>query len=173
MGISARMEANCPVMVWKVENSSAVLSRREVSWGGKTSFERCKGKQACWPGGRLGKLMSLLHEGMHLGAGGAIGKLIAGIEDGIWRTRTVQRRPREERWSAAKVGEVRGAPWETGEDGEEAERGAMEGRIVDLSDGVPLRSGEVGRVREDARRCFPRSCHTADEDLQPRIGRSR
>lgn len=68
-----------------------------------------------------------------VGIKGAIWEPISGNSCGICRARAVQRRPREERWSAAKVDEVKRARWKVGE---EADGDIREGRNVDLGVGV-------------------------------------
>ena len=42
---------------------------------------------------------------------GTTGELIIGDERGVWRTRTVRRKPEGERWSRDNMKLVGGVPW--------------------------------------------------------------
>jgi hypothetical protein len=114
------------VVAWLAEYSAFLLNRFEVGRDGKTAYERCKGKQArtaglefgeavLWKrkrvGGALGKMTCLWREGVFVGVRGQSGEIMVSTKDGIFKTRTVQRRPQEERWSAASAAEVVWVPW--------------------------------------------------------------
>ena len=98
---------------------------------GKTAYERLKGKHArtlgiefgeavLWrmrpAGGALGRLSSLWEEGIFLGVRAKSGEIIVGSKTGVWKTRTIQRRPYEDRWNTSTTELVRGVPWRTCED---------------------------------------------------------
>ena len=102
-----------PVMTWMVESAACLLNRFEVGRDGRTAYERCKGKPArtsgiefgeliLWrkkrEGSHLGKLTSLWNEGVCLGIKSRSGEVVVGDKNGVWKTRTIQRRPREDRW---------------------------------------------------------------------------
>ena len=93
---------------------------------GKTAYERCKGKKArsagiefgegvLWRrkpvGGALGKLISMWGQGFFLCVKGKSGEFIVGDSKGVWKTRTLQRRPAEERWEPGNAELVKWAPW--------------------------------------------------------------
>ena len=116
-----------PVMPWMVENAAHLWSRCNVGLGGKTGYERSKGKPAkvnglefkelvLWrkkrEGGHLAKLSSLWNDGIYLDAKGKTNEYIIGDRNGVWKTRTVCRRPKEERWlGELNLSMVVGAPW--------------------------------------------------------------
>ena len=96
------------IWIWMVEYEGWLLNRGEAPHGGKTAYERCKGKFAeilgiefmeavLWrrrpAGGPLGKLSCMWSGGVFLGVKGSTGEFIVGDGRGVWRTRTVQRKP--------------------------------------------------------------------------------
>ena len=108
------METRHPAIPWITEHAAVLLNRFEVGHDGKTAYERNKGKNAKvlgmqfgeaipWKrrpvGGALGKLSCLWEDdGLYLGIRGQSGELIVSDREGVWRTRTVQRKPIEDRW---------------------------------------------------------------------------
>ena len=62
-------------------------------------------------GGPLGKLTCMWEDGVFLGVKGTTGEIIVGAKNGIWVTRTVRRKPEEERWNRTSIEMVVGAPW--------------------------------------------------------------
>ena len=56
-----------------------------------------------------------------MGVTGKTGEFIVGDSRGVWKTRTVQRRPLEDRWSSLSVEMVVGVPWDVKNDGEKAD----------------------------------------------------
>ena len=115
----------------------------EVSHDGKTAYERCKGKSAkvlgiefgeavMWKrkpsGGGLGKLQSMWDDGVFLGIKGTTGEFIVGDGLGIRRTRTVQRRPAEQRWDADNLKLVAGVPWRHSDEDPKMDGEAMQMR---------------------------------------------
>jgi len=65
---------------------------------------------------------SVWEDGIYLGIRGVSGEIIVGTREGVWKTRTVQRKPKEYRWSQENVEMVGGVPWSTNAgDGEEAD----------------------------------------------------
>lgn len=112
-------------MPWLIEYASFLLNRFEVGHDGKTSWERCKGKRAktlgiefgeavLWRrkplGGALAKLTSMWEDGVYLGVKGKSGEIIVGDPSGVWKTRSVQRKPIDERWSKRSVDMIVGVP---------------------------------------------------------------
>ena len=111
---------------WLVEYAGYLLNRCNVGADGKTAYERCKGKAAhfsdhefgeviLWKKkrmrGPLGKLDSTWSKGIYLGVKGLSDERIIGTPEGIFKTRTIQRVPIEERWTAEAAGMVGGVPW--------------------------------------------------------------
>ena len=97
-----------PVICYIVEYVAILLNRFEVSADGKTSYERNKGKKAqtfgiefgeaiLWrrkkTGTALGKLTTLWEDGIYLGVMGKSNEFIVGDQKGVWKTRSVFRKP--------------------------------------------------------------------------------
>ena len=76
-------------------------------------------------GGALGKLTCMWEDGVFLGVKGNTAELIVGDGRGVWLTRTVRRKPEEERWEAENIRLVAGVPWRTSEEDEGADGEAM------------------------------------------------
>jgi hypothetical protein len=138
------------VVPWMVEYSALLLNRFEVGRDGKTAYERCKGKQAktaglefgeavLWKrkrvGGALGKMTCMWEDGVFVGVRGKSGEIAVSNGKGVWRTRTVQRKPQDERWKAESAEQVAWVPWRTSEedpkcDGEQLETVKLSDRAV-------------------------------------------
>jgi hypothetical protein len=119
---------------WMAEYGGYLLNRQEVGHDGKTSYERNKGKKGkvsgieffegvLWKrkpsGGGLGKLAIMWNDGVFLGVKGTTGEFIVGDANGIHRTRTLTRKPEQERWKKGADGNlsmVIGVPWRQSED---------------------------------------------------------
>jgi len=120
-----------PFICYLVEYAAVLLNRFEVGADGKTSYERNKGKKATtmgieigeavlWRrkriGGALGKLSLLWEDGIYLGIMGKSGEMIIGDGKGVWKTRSVSRKPIGERWDPATIDLVKHPPWSTSDD---------------------------------------------------------
>jgi hypothetical protein len=131
-----KMPVDHPILCYMIEYAAYLLNRFEVGRDGRTSYERCKGKKAKtlgiefgesvhWKrkpvGGALGKLSVMWEDGVYLGMKGKTGEVIIGNKNGIWKARTVQRKPAGERWAAGGADEVRHAPWRTTDDDPEVD----------------------------------------------------
>ena len=44
------------------------------------------------------------------------GEIIVGTKNGVWKTRSVRRRPLEERWAAESADMIGGVPWRVNDD---------------------------------------------------------
>ena len=167
-GGDRRIQPRHSVVPWLVEYSSFHLNRFEVGHDGKTACERCReGK----PGRRvlssarksaapLGKLASLWESGVFVDVRGKTGELMVSDSQGVYKTRTVQRRPQPERWSQVSTAELAWVRWRPSEDvpecdGEKLETGKLSERVV-VKEGtegekaVPtrllIREGRLGKV---------------------------
>ena len=122
----AEIPVEHPILAWAVEYASFLLNRYEVGHDGKTAYERLKRKRAVTMGyefgekvlwkisgtdGALGKLSSTWRTGVYVGVRGRSGEIVVQDSTGTWRTRTVRRRPLEERWDAKYADEVVKVPW--------------------------------------------------------------
>ena len=166
---------------WLIEYSSYVLNRQEVGKDGKTSYERCKGKRAkiegfefgegvLWKhrpaGGPLGKLATTWHEGIFLGKKGSTGETIVGDPRGVYKTRTVRRKPESERWSAENLGYVSGVPWRVSDDDPnmDGEKLKMDVKVMDKD--------FVEKLQQEAEERVPRRMDLTKEIME-RYGYSK
>ncbi len=89
-----------------------------------------------------------------------------GNKDGTWKTRTVQRKTKELRWTSENFSMVVGVLWRPSDDDPNADGEVMEGKVIDLRDGEALKKAEEEAVREQLKLNLPRSFRTSDEDYQ-------
>ena len=180
--LKMRIPAQHPMMPWLVEWAAVVLNRYEVGKDGKTSFERCKGKQAktfglefgeavLWKrkpsGGHLGKLTCLWEDGVFLGIKGCTGEIIVANGKGVWRTRTVHRKPAKDRWCKEGIETVKGVPWRTSDDDKKADGEDWgEKMMVPNLEGEQMEGGELEATKEFLKLGIPRQFRTKDADYQ-------
>ena len=134
--IGVKIPFGHPIWPWIVEYSSFLLNRFEVGKDGKTAYERTRGKKAkvygvefgecvLWKqrpmGGGLGKLACLWQDGVYLGIKGTTGEFIVADAGGIRRTRTIQRKPVDDRWKEDVLAIVRDVPWRKSDDDPEVD----------------------------------------------------
>ena len=112
--------------------------------------------------GRLAKSTSLRADGIYLGVKGTSGEIIVGTKEGVWKTRTMRRRPMEERWSPANMDMIVGVPWRKNDDDEKGGE-EMKGGIIKLDEGV-MEEAEKKATREVADIVPPKAFHTKKED---------
>jgi len=120
-----------------------LLNRMEVSKDGRTSYERSKGKKAkeleyefcegIWWRTKvvkplLKKLEIMWQDGVYLGVKATTGEVIVGTAEGIFRTRTVRKKPKEDRWDVKHLDMIGGVPWrkQNGDEATDGERLPME-----------------------------------------------
>ena len=65
-------------------------------------------------GQQPGQTGATLGRGVYLGVKGSTSEIITGNGDGVWRTRTVRRRPEELRWRAEEIEKIKGRALLTG-----------------------------------------------------------
>jgi len=149
-GLEAKWKAEIPdghaIYSWMSEYSAFLLNRYEVSSDGKTSYERMKGKKSKQQGLEFGegilfkkkrvnqpKSSTVWEDGLYLGVKGMSGEMIVGTKAGVWKTRTISRKPKEYRWCQSNIEFVGGVPWRTNADGEEEEAdGAMPEVVIKI-----------------------------------------
>ena len=139
-----KLEVAHPVWTWLAEYAGWMLTRGEVGRDGRTAYERIKGKKAklhgmefaegvLWKrrreGGPLGKLTSMWEDGVFLGVKGSTGEIIVGNEKGVWVTRTVRRKPEEERWDRKNIEKIVGVPWRKNDQDKNTDGEAMKGEV--------------------------------------------
>ena len=166
------------VWSWLIEYAGWLLSRCQVGKDGRTAYERIKGKRAkiqglefgegvLWKrkraGGPLGKLACMWNDGVFLGMKGGTGEIIVGDERGVWVTRSVRRKPIEERWDRENLGRIVGVPWRKSEGDECADGEGMETdvRVMD--------SEYRERLEAKGQEPVPRRAYIHKRDLE-RIG---
>lgn len=153
---------------WLIEYASYVLNRNEVGHDGKTAYERLKGKAATvlgiefgesvhWKrnptkGEGLSKLQVTWADGVFLGIKGTTGEVFVGTPEGCFKTRTVQRKPLDERWRAEEIRAVAGVPWRSSEEDPHADGEKLESR--------KLTEEELGEIRDKVR--------IQDRNVQPK-----
>ena len=71
--------------------------------------------------GTIGQADVLMGDGIFLGVKALSGEFIVGTKDGIWKTRTMHRKPYEERWDEEDLGKITGVPWRTSDDDDEVD----------------------------------------------------
>ena len=122
------------IWTWLFEYAGLLLNRMEVSRDGLTSYERSKGKKAkeleyefsegVWWRTKvvkttMKKLEIMWQDGVFLGVKATTGEMIVGTAEGIFRTRTLRKKPKEDRWDVKHMDMIGGVPWRT-RDGDES-----------------------------------------------------
>ena len=79
-------------------------------------------------GGALGKLWSAWRHGVYVGVKGKSGEIVVADEQGVFKTRTVQRKPLDERWDPKYLDVVNAVPWKVDETGEKEPHTRQGGR---------------------------------------------
>lgn len=151
--IREEIKSDHPVLAWLVEFAAVLVNRYEVGHDGKTPYERSRGKRSKLLGlefgelvnfrksptqGKLAKLESLWDDGVFLGYRSSSGEVIVGTKGGIFRTRTVQRKAKENRWDKNNLDLVGGVPWKTSRE-EEVDENVMPTIVVPMqyNDDIP------------------------------------
>ena len=142
---------------------------------GKTPYEHCKAKRGKLPGlafgekilwrrrqvgGNLSKLTCLWEDGIFLGVKGSSGEYIVGDGNEVWKTRTLMRRPLEERWDKGALGLVGGVPWRVNDDDPKADGEATK---MDIPSGA--RQATEQEKEEMAQAPIPRNFYITKEYL--------
>lgn len=104
---------NHAVLTWMTEHASVLLNKAAKGDDGKTPHERLRGKKATLIGvefgegvffrtkpsrDRLAKLECMWEHGIYLGQRAASGESVVGCASGVVKTRTIKRKPEEDRW---------------------------------------------------------------------------
>ena len=102
--------------------------------------------------GKWAKLSCMWKDGIFLGVKGTTGEIIVGDDAGIHRTRSIQRKPVEERWNKEYLKMVTGVPWKKSEDDPEVDGEGMECR--DLTAEEKEKIGEATAWKDAVPRRF-------------------
>ena len=117
-----------PLMTWITEYAGHLLNRFEVGHDGKTAYERCKAKRAKTLVIEVGSSGSngvveredpvsceddvLVGRWRLLGSEGGFRRdHHVGDKNGVWKTRSVQRKPLSQRWAEGALEVVKHVPW--------------------------------------------------------------
>ena len=106
----------------------------------------------------MAKLTCLWDDGVFLGVRGVSGEPIIGDSTGVWKTRSMQRKPIEDRWKKSSADMVVGVPWRVKEDDPNADG--------ELPDAVKLSGPEIAVEREKADKSIPDRFTINREDLE-------
>jgi len=171
----SEIPAGHAVYSWMSEYCSFLLNRFEVGADGKTAYERLKGKKAKMQGLEFAegvwfknkrtnqpKHLSVWQDGIYLGIKGLSGEMVIGTKDGIWKTRTCQRKPKEERWREQNAEMVGGVPWCINKEDEDAD-GKMPESVIKM-DAKKLEEDKVMDIKEAVE--IPRSFPITKDDLE-------
>ena len=128
MRLEVQISSNHNILSWLVEFAGTVVNRYEVGRDGKTPYERLRGKQLrligfefgekvnfrrTAVGARMEKLDSLWSDGVFPGYPSISGEIVVGTKNGVFTTRTVQRKAYEHRWGKENLDMVGGVPWKS------------------------------------------------------------
>ena len=174
--IGAKIDGEHGIWPWLVEHAAFLLNRGEVGHDGKTAYERCKAKRGKMPGLELGekvlwrrkpvgnqlaKLTSLWEDGIFLGVKGSSGEFIIGNKLGVWKTRTMMRRPEEERWHVENLQLVGGVPWRTSEEDKNADGEALSREVPEA-----VRMEPEDEKGEEEELVVPRNIYLKKSDFE-------
>ena len=173
LGVS--VPCNHPVMTWMVEHAAETLSRFQVSFDGRTAYERIKGKKYRGeiiefgrnvyhrhPGNTQGGSMQRRwEEGIWLGKRVASDEhIIASASGKLVKTGSISMQPESESWNADAVLAVKAVPWAPDgvlEDDEDVLPGAVPAPdvedVIDMAhredvEGLPEPGGRKPQPRE-------------------------
>ena len=162
-----------PVVPWIMEYAGFLLNRFEVGRDGKTAYERLKGRRSRTLGleigeaihwrmkparGALGKLDSVWADGVYLGIRGKSGEVIVGDPKGVWKTRTIRRKPFDERWSSKNLDSVIGVPWRLSDTDEKSDGEKYRADRLEPQSAEPERAPNLETM--------PRSVNITKKDLE-------
>ena len=169
--INARIPAEHPILAWLAEAVGDMVSKHLRGQDGRTAYERLYGKPPREEGLEFGEVvlwrkpkhagMNVLlearwEEGIWLGrTWGGITHLI-GVGREVKEVRAVQRRPKEERWSVARVQGLLATPWRNPAPADAEEVQVLSPRPPDDLPDQP---------RPPASRDGPKQVYIRDEDL--------
>ena len=179
--LGCKIHAQHNAIAWLVEFAGVLVNRYEVGRDGKTPYERLHGKSSKLLGlefgellnfrrarvptregrHRLAKLDSLWDDGVFLGYRANSGEVVVGTEKGVFRTRTVSRKPVEHRWGVKNLDMIGGTPWvPTPQEGEGEE--AMPAVEIPME----IENPEVDRPPVDDKDVVPRRLYIKSRDVE-------
>ena len=123
--LGQKLPLDAHILPWLVEHAGTLLNMFELSDDGKVPIQRLRGRKVHTPLvefgesvqfmplniAQLGKMTSRTIDGIYLGVSLGTGESLVGNSDGIFRTRSIHRKPLEQRWSLKDVLDMKGLPW--------------------------------------------------------------
>ena len=100
------------------------------------------------------------HDGVFLGVKGRTGEHIIGDRKGVWKTRTLQRRPESERWSNRNAECISGVPWNVS-----AEDPNPDGEQMEVISVGPGEVEDEAKTKDDDDITVPRRWKISKQDL--------
>ena len=107
----------------------------------------------------MGKLSSMWSDGIYVGMKGKGGEFSVPDSSGVWKTRTLKKKPLEKRWAAEGASMVLGVPWNTRENDPDADD---EPPMVVV---WPTRDDDDTRNRREQEEAVPRRPQLKKEDF--------
>jgi len=116
-----------PIIAWMIEHIGTIINRHLIGDDGRTAYERIKVRATHQPllpfaDAVLYRIPQELHQapsleprwgdGVFLGINGRTGEYIIGTATGAIATRTIKRRPDNEKWKAELIEQVNYYPWD-------------------------------------------------------------
>ena len=123
--IGRKLGADSCVIPWLIEHAGNILSLFEVGSDGRNPYQRLRGKKMKQPlvefgesvhflipdHGSLGKMESKWRNGIYLGIRMESSEMLVGTSEGVFKVRSIRRKPDGQRWDADQVCSVIGVPW--------------------------------------------------------------
>ena len=176
MRLEVRVPSSHNILAWMVEFAATLVNRYEVGRDGRTPHERLRGKASrliglefgerlnfrrTAVGSRMAKLDSLWSDGVFLGYRAVSGEIVVGTKDGVFKTRTVKRKPLEHRWDKQNLGMVGGVPWRTSPDQDEGEEVMP---AIDI--GMEMPEVEIPKPPAGDKQPIPRRLYIKARDIE-------
>ena len=114
--------------------------------------------------GKLAKLDCLWDDGVFLGYRSTSGEVIVGTDKGVFRTRTVTRKPEDHRWDAKNLDMVGGVPWRTSPEGD-AQENAGEDAMPAIEIPMEIEDPGMQRPEMDEKEVVPRRLYIKASDI--------
>ena len=122
-------------------------------------YERCKAKtsggHSQQEDGAVAKLGSVWNHGVYLGVNRKTGEIAVGVKSGVFTTRTVRRKPIDDRCKPAAMELIISVPWRTNEEDPRADGDPFEALHMP-EDAARRHEDEVQKERELAHESVPR-----------------
>jgi hypothetical protein len=178
--IGKTVDAEANIVTFMAEYASYMLNRLEVGKDGKTAYERTKGKAATvlgvefgekllWrkrSGQKMNKINSKWEYGIFVGVRPRSGELWVATQDGVYKTRSVRRMSKEDRWTPDCVSWVKHVPWHRYKDQEDADGDIPEEKAVEAEAKETEAGNREPTIVVKTRRPPPRAFQIRKEDAE-------